>query len=144
VLVAVVKVDAPGSGSYYGAQTAAPLVKDMLYEALASRNGVINRSLFAGRRDSTPAEAARPASAAPASSAPPVVAVSWPYRPPNAPVPVGPVPDVSGSSLREAVAALHRRGYRVALRGFGSVSHTTPAAGDTASAGTTITVWADH
>ena len=145
VLVAVVKVDAPGSGSYYGAQTAAPLVKEMLYEALASRNGVINRSLFAGRRDTTPAEVTRPAAAgAPASSAPPVVSVSWPYRARDPRPVAGPVPDVTGSTLREAVAALHRRGYHVALRGFGPVTRTTPAAGDTASAGTTVTVWADH
>jgi cell division protein FtsI (penicillin-binding protein 3) len=142
VLVAVVKVDAPGSGSYYGGKTAAPLVKEMLYEALASRNGVVNRSLFAGRRDT--AEVSRPAATAPVSSAPPVVAVSWPYRA-REPRPVtGPIPDVSGSSLREAVAALHRRGYRVALHGFGAVTRTTPAAGDTASAGTTVTVWADR
>ena len=144
VLVAVVKVDAPGSGSYYGAQTAAPLVKEMLYEALASRNGVINRSLFAGRRDTAPPEASQPPTAAPASSTPPVVSVSWPYRARDPRPMAGPIPDVSGSSLREAVAALHRRGYRVALRGFGSVARTTPAAGDTASAGTTVTVWADH
>lgn len=143
VLVAVVKVDAPTSGSYYGAQTAAPLVKEMLYEALASRNGVINRSLFAGRHDTAAAEVSRPAVAA-QGKAPPTVAVNWPYRAPN-PRPVsGPVPDVRGSSLREAVAALHRRGYRVALRGFGAVARTLPAAGDTASAGTTVTVWAER
>jgi beta-lactam-binding protein with PASTA domain len=54
------------------------------------------------------------------------------------------VPDVSGSTVRAAAATLHRRGYSVLLHGFGTVSHTSPAAGDTASAGTTITVWADR
>lgn len=143
-LVAVVKVDAPGSGSYYGGQTAAPLVKEMLYEALASRNGVINRNLFAGRRDTSDAELARPAVPARVSAPAPVVAVNWPWRQ-REPQPVaGPVPDVSGTTVRAAVAALHRRGYRVALRGFGAVLRTTPAAGDTASPGTTITVWADR
>jgi len=142
-LVAVVKVDAPGSGSYYGGQTAAPLVKEMLYEALASRNGVVNRNLFAGRRDTAEVQLARPAAARPAESAP-VVAVSWPYRPREPRPAAGPVPDVTGVPLREAVAALHRRGYRVALKGFGAVSRTAPSAGDTASAGTTVTVWADR
>jgi len=143
VLLAVVQIDEATSGSYYGAQTAAPLVKEMLYEARASRNGVINRSLFAGRHDTAAAEVSRPAVAA-QGKAPPTVAVSWPYRAQD-PRPVsGPVPDVRGSSRREAVAALHRRGYRVALRGFGAVARTLPAAGDTASAGTTVTVWAER
>ena len=143
-LVAVVKVDAPGNGAYYGGQIAAPLVRQILYEALASRTSVINQNLFAGRRDTAEAQLARPTAPARRSEAAPVVAVSWPYRARDPrPVP-GPVPDVSGSSVRAAAATLHRRGYNVLLHGFGTVSHTSPAAGDTASAGTTITVWADR
>jgi cell division protein FtsI (penicillin-binding protein 3) len=140
-LVAVVKVDAPGSGSYYGGQTAAPLVKEMLYEALASPSGVINRNLFAGRRDTARVELAGPAVPSRVSTPPPVVAVSWPYRERTPKAVSGPVPDVTGASVRAAVAALHRRGYRVALHGVGSVTRTEPAAGDTAAAGTVVTVW---
>src|SRR4029078_4111355 len=99
----------------------------------------MHRSLSAGRRDTSSAEVPRPAVTAQGGSAPPVVAVSWAYRA-RAPKPVsGPVPDVSGSPLREAVAALHRRGYRVALHGFGAVARTLPAAGDNGSGGTTGT-----
>jgi cell division protein FtsI (penicillin-binding protein 3) len=142
-LVAVVKVDAPGSGSYYGGQTAAPLVKEMLYEALASPSGVINRNLFAGRRDTARVELAGPAVPSRVSTPPPVVAVSWPYRERTPKAVSGPVPDVTGASVRAAVAALHRRGYRVALHGVGSVTRTEPAAGDTAAAGTVVTVWTE-
>ena len=143
-LVAVVTVDAPGNGSYYGGQIAAPLVRQILYEALASRTSVINQNLFAGRRDTAEAELAHSAAQPRASEAPPVVAVRWPYaaRDPR-PAP-GPVPDVTGSSVRAAAAALHRRGYTVLLHGLGTVSHTSPAAGDTASSGATVTVWADR
>lgn len=143
-LVAVVKVDAPGNGSYYGGQIAAPLVRQILYEALASRTSVINQNLFAGRRDTTDAQLARPAVPARRSEPAPVVAVSWPYRARDPRPASGPIPDVTGSTVRTAAATLHRRGYSVLLHGFGTVSHTSPAAGDTASPGTTVTVWADR
>jgi cell division protein FtsI (penicillin-binding protein 3) len=143
-LVAVVKVDAPGNGVYYGGQIAAPLVRQILYEALASRTSVINQNLFAGRRDTAEAHLARPTVPERRSEAAPIVGVAWPYRAREPRPAPGPVPDVSGSSVRAAAATLHRRGYSVLLRGFGTVSHTSPAAGDTASAGTTITVWGDR
>jgi len=52
------------------------------------------------------------------------------------------VPDVTGRPLREAVRALHRRGFRVALKGWGVAHHTWPAAGDSAAAGATVTLFA--
>jgi hypothetical protein len=45
--------------------------------------------------------------------------------------------------VREAVHALHRRGFRVTLRGLGEVSRTMPPVGQTAVAGTAVTVWAE-
>jgi hypothetical protein len=69
--------------------------------------------------------------------------VTWPYVPDSgAAAPRRPVPDVEGRPLREAVLALHRRGFRVALKGWGVAEHTWPAAGDSARAGSVVTVFA--
>jgi len=50
---------------------------------------------------------------------------------------------VTGLRLREAVRALHRRGFRVALKGWGTAEHTWPAAGDSAATGATVTLFAE-
>ena len=65
----------------------------------------------------------------------PRVVLSWPYRPAEADAPARPVPNVSGRPVREAALALHRRGFRVTLRGLGRVTRTLPAAGETATPG---------
>jgi beta-lactam-binding protein with PASTA domain len=52
-----------------------------------------------------------------------------------------PVPAVTGASVRQAALALHRRGFRVDLRGLGAVDRTEPAAGVSAIRGSTVTVW---
>ncbi|MGH7516743.1 MAG: PASTA domain-containing protein, partial [Gemmatimonadales bacterium] len=53
-----------------------------------------------------------------------------------------PVPEVHGASVREAALALHRLGFQVDLRGLGRVARTSPAAGQSAAAGSTVVVWA--
>ena len=139
-LVVIVKIDNP-QGSYYGGTTAAPVTRMMLQQSLASRRVAIDRRRLA------PPEvqlAPTPVSAA-AGSAPrkPVVVVSWPYhRPDSRPDPV-PVPSVDGRSVREAALALHRRGFRMSLRGLGRVVRTAPAAGEPAPPGASVTVWAE-
>jgi len=135
-LVVIVKIDDP-KGNYYGGLTAAPLTKSMLQQALASHRVAIDRARLAT------ADAVEPASAArnePAPGAPPVV-VPWPPRPPDEAAAPLPVPDVQGVTVREAALALHRRGFRVDLRGTGRVARTTPGPGDAALPGTTVTVW---
>jgi len=47
---------------------------------------------------------------------------------------------VTGQSLRVAVRSLHRRGFRVSLRGWGRADHTVPAAGTPAAAGSVVTL----
>ncbi len=140
--VAIVKIDAPTGVSYYGAQTAAPLLKEMLLEALASPQSVVSRDLRAApagdERSAERLEPVRPAASVP------VVAVSWPYHSVDTTVAAGPVPDVSGTSVRAAAATLQRRGYRVSLHGFGQVTRTVPAAGETVRPGTTVAVWTDR
>ena len=137
-LVLVVKIDNPHKGSHFAAQTAAPVTRSMLEQALAARTVALDRA-----RLST---AAPPATAVPLEDDGGVVpyVVPWPYQPDS----VGErrrqtVPDVTGLRLREAVRALHRRGFRVALSGWGTAEHTWPAAGDSAATGATVTLFAE-
>ena len=129
-LVLVVKLDNPRIGSYFAAQTAAPVTRSMLEQALAARNVALDRA-----RLSNAVPAAEPAPLRDDGGVVPYV-VSWPYRPDTSlRVERRAVPDVAGQSLREATRALHRRGFRVALRGWGRAEHTWPAAGDSARVG---------
>jgi len=138
-LVLVVKIDNPHKGSYFAAQTAAPVTRSMLEQALAARTVALDRA-----RLST---AAPPTAAVPLEADGGVVpyVVPWPYRPDSAVVRRRQaVPDVTGLRLREAVRALHRRGFRVALKGWGTAEHTWPAAGDSAALGATVTLFAER
>src|SRR2546428_709407 len=136
-LVLVVKIDNPHKGSHFAAQTAAPVTRSMLEQALAARPVALARA-----RLST---AAPPTTAVPFEDDGGVVpyVVPWPYQPDS----VGAgrrqaVPDVTGLRLREAVRVLHRRGFRVTLKGWGTAEHTWPAAGDSAATGSTVTLFA--
>ena len=135
-LVVIVKIDNP-RGQYYGGLTAAPVTRMMLQQALASRRVAIDRGRLAAR-DSTVPETTKPLAAAPAG--PPAVVVTLPYRAPEAIAAPRPVPDVAGRSIREAALALHRRGFRVNLRGLGRVVRTVPAAGESARPGSSVLV----
>ncbi len=123
-LVVVVKIDNP-TGKYYGGLTAAPVTRTMLQQALASRRVAIDRSRLTPR-DSTAPRVQRRA-ATPAGMA--RVVLPWPYQPDRQSAVTRAVPDVAGRSVREAALALHRRGFRVSLRGLGRVSRTQPAGG---------------
>lgn len=137
-LVVIVKIDNP-QGDYYGGQTAAPLTRNMLQQALASREVAIDRN----RLGVEEVQAQTTAVAEP-PVARPVVTVGWPFRPDSAKArPLQEVPDVAGASVRRAVAALHRRGFKVVLRGMGTVIRTTPAAGDSTRVGRTVMVWTE-
>ena len=134
-IVVVVKIDDP-QGNYYGGSVAAPLTKSMLERALASRTVAIDRRRLTG--------AATPAAAAPAAAPdedPEIVPVAWPWHP-DSTAPIGAVvPATVGLPVRQAVEALHRRGFRVILHGLGAVTRSSPAAGDSATTGTAVTVW---
>jgi cell division protein FtsI (penicillin-binding protein 3) len=137
-LVVIVKIDNP-QGNYYGGLTAAPVTRTMLQQALASRRVAIDRSRLTvpdngSRRELGPA-------ASPVSMA--RVVLSWPYDAADVKVKSLPVPEVVGQSVREAALALHRRGFRVNLRGLGRVSRTAPPGGEPALPGTAVTVWAE-
>ncbi len=138
-LVVVVKIDNP-RGNYYGGLTAAPVTRMMLQQALASRRVAIDRGRLAAR-DSTAPEVRKTLAAE--SAGPPPVVVALPYRPPERSTAARPVPDVAGRSIREAALALHRRGFRVSLRGLGRVVRTIPAAGESARPGSAVLVLAE-
>jgi cell division protein FtsI (penicillin-binding protein 3) len=140
-LVAIVTIDEP-EGVYYGSQTAAPLTKDILEQALASRNQAFDYQRLAARDSLRVPE--RPRAAAqerPGEAA--VVAVDWPAKPNGAVNAIRPVPDVAGRPAREAIALLHAEGFRVAVDGLGAVSATEPRAGTPVRTGATITIQAD-
>src|SRR5881296_2841973 len=137
-LVLVVKIDNPHKGSYFAAQTAAPVTRSMLEQALSARTVALDRA-----RLSTAAPRAVATRAEDDGGLVPYV-VPWPYRPDSAgTAPRLAVPDVTGVGMREAARTLHRRGFRVALRGWGVAEHTWPAAGDSAAAGSMVTLFAD-
>jgi len=136
-LVLVVKIDNPHKGSYFAAQTAAPVTRSMLEQTLAAGTVALDRA-----RLST---AAPRAAAAPLEDGGGVVpyVVPWPYRPDSTGAALRlTVPDVTNLGMREAVRRLHRRGFRVALRGWGAAEHTWPAAGDSATVGSVVTLFA--
>jgi cell division protein FtsI (penicillin-binding protein 3) len=136
-LVVIVKIDNP-QGKYYGGLTAAPVTRTMLQQALASRRVAIDRSRLA---DSATSPRQHPAASV---AAPPTtrVVLPWPYRSENSAAAARPVPQVEGRTIREAVLALHREGFRVGLRGLGRVSRTAPSSGEIVKPGTLVTVWA--
>jgi cell division protein FtsI (penicillin-binding protein 3) len=137
-LVVIVKIDNP-RGDYYGGLTAAPVTRTMLQQALASRRVAIDRSRLTVRDKAFRKE---PSPATSAVSLTRVV-LSWPYQITEPKVKPLPIPDLAGESVREAALALHRRGFRVNLRGMGRVSRTAPPAGEPAQPGTAVSVWAE-
>lgn len=138
-LVVIVKIDHP-RGNYYGGLTAAPVTRTMLEQALASRRVAIDRGRLAERDSAAPESKRLLAGEAPG---PPPVVVSLPYRAPPESTSPRPVPDVAGRSIREAALALHRRGFRVDLRGLGRVVRTVPAGGENARPGSAVMVVAE-
>jgi len=136
-LVVVMKIDNPQKGSYFAAQTAAPVTRSMLEQALAARTVALDRARLSN---------VAPAERAPLEEPDGVVPylVPWPYVPDSAqPRVERSVPDVTGKSLREAARTLHQRGFHVVLKGWGVVHHTWPAAGERAPAGSTVTMFAE-
>src|SRR6266478_5281852 len=139
-LVVVMKIDNPQRGSYFAAQTAAPVTRSMLEQALAARTVALDRARLtnvastADRRE-TPLD--EPDGVVP-------YVMQWPYVPDTATAqPDRVVPNVTGRPLREAARTLHRRGFHVVVKGWGVIHHTWPAAGEHAAAGTTVTVFAE-
>jgi membrane peptidoglycan carboxypeptidase len=113
--VILVKInDPPARGeSYFAAKAAAPVARTVLEAAVAARDASLDRGALAARKPA-PAETTVVAAAADIASS---VTVDLPLRPTHS-GPIGApraVPEVHGMSLRAAVHALHRAGFRVEL-----------------------------
>jgi cell division protein FtsI (penicillin-binding protein 3) len=139
-LVAVVTIDRPHAGAYYGGVIAAPLTAEMLRQALAARRSVIDRGVLedADVEGAKPAaRAGRPAPVEVSAAIPSSVRVPLPSAAPQQ-QPVVVVPEVTGRTVRSAAFALHQRGLRVRVDGSGVVIRSVPAAGDSLAAGKTV------
>jgi cell division protein FtsI (penicillin-binding protein 3) len=142
-LVVVVKIDDP-KGVHYGGETAAPLTRSMLEEALAARQSAIDRLRLVEQGPAEPGVAA--GAPAPVEQEEPPEQRAVVVLPVSSKQPARSrtlVPGVAGVSIRRAANALHRRGFRVAVYGKGAVTRTTPAAGDSAAVGSLVTVFAE-
>jgi cell division protein FtsI (penicillin-binding protein 3) len=138
-LVVLVKINEPHT-KFYGGETAAPLTRTMLLEALTARRSALDRNRpevpvvelsdsAPGSGDDEPEESR--------------VVLQLPLASDSTDRGELPIPNVAGANVRRAVSTLHQRGFRVAVRGSGRVDRTTPKAGESAGRGSTVTVWAE-
>ena len=138
LFVLYVMLDRPRTGGYYGGIVAAPIVKNMLVQALA----LPDSPLDPGRDDEPPPR--RAPSPRREVAVLPVRRVQLPLRADSARPPVGvAVPDLSGWRVREGLHAVHQRGLKPRLVGEGRIVRTEPMAGDTLMPGSTLTVYAE-
>lgn len=155
-LVAVVKIDEPSVGAYYGGLVAAPTAKKMLDDALASGAigfddvglvvkpaGGLAAQSPAPRASAETSTAAASRQGEPAERPESTAVVLLPLRP-RATVASAPVtvPGLAGQSLRQAAYALHRRGLAVNVHGAGRVARSEPGAGAQVIPGTTVDLYA--
>ncbi len=139
-VVVYVMIDRPSGMAFYGGLVAAPMVRNILQQSLASRTSPLDRATVV------------PPAASPRET-PLIVAVSRPLRRmswPPAPVArtdtiPSTIPMVHGLSVRDAILALHRAGYAVRLmgRGTGLARRTDPSAGDSVPRASVVTLYAD-
>ncbi len=161
-LVFLVKLDQP-QGAYYGGSTAAPVIRATLTAALASRDAPLDRravaveprepghaavaltaadperaAILTGARGSSAAAGATDAGP---GADPFVFALGEaPPDPSTAAAAPRPVPHVEGLPLRDAARRLYVQGFRVRVKGGGSVRSSAPAEGTVMDPGTVVTL----
>jgi cell division protein FtsI (penicillin-binding protein 3) len=140
-LVIILKVDR-SRHQYFGGSVAAPVVRTMLNEALAARRIAIDRSRFVEPSVSASTGSVSPAPVSADESAVTVVR-SWPPVAGVEPAdPGAQIPQVMGLTVRQAVLQLHRRGFRVSLKGTGDrIVQAAPAGGQTLTRGGKVIIW---
>jgi cell division protein FtsI (penicillin-binding protein 3) len=135
--VLYVMLDRPRGSGYYGGIVAAPIVRNMLVQALALPDSPLEPG-----RDEQPAPRRTP----PANevAALPLRRVSLPLKADSGRAATGvAIPDLAGWRVREGLHAVHQRGLKVRLVGDGRIVRTQPVAGDTLTPGSTLTVYAE-
>ena len=145
--VIIVKLDNP-KATIFGGTAAAPVSKIVLQAAIASRDAALDRSALASSESLSKIEdttvistgdVARADAAPDTDDTPPPVVVALPARAPavHAAAPRA-VPVVKGMTIRAAVYALHRAGFRVQASGSGTAESTLPNAGAVLNAGAVV------
>jgi cell division protein FtsI (penicillin-binding protein 3) len=134
-VVLYVMINRPNSGEIYGGRVAAPMVRDILQQVLATPSSPLDRSRWLERvvMPRTPPREAGSGAAR---------LVRFPLDTTDARTPMHAIPEVTGLPPREAIHRLHQRGFTVHLRGMGTITSTTPLAGDSLPAGATVTLFA--
>jgi cell division protein FtsI (penicillin-binding protein 3) len=139
--VMLVKLDDP-KGAYVGGKAAAPVSKIVLEAALAARDASLDRDALPAPESLVPVVAesgapdAAPTAAVALADVPAVFTLPRRAVPRRAGQSARVVPRVRGLSIRAAVLALHRAGFRVTVTSVGvAASGTVPAAGALASPG---------
>ena len=152
--VVLVKLDSP-KRAFYGGEVAAPVSAVVLRAALAARDAALDRASLAVEEQQVPLAARSSAIASaerenephtedkkrsdparvdaapysePAPSPARLVALPLKVKPDRVAAAQGVVPDVSGMTVRSAVRALHKAGFRVTLA-YAQGVPTVPAAG---------------
>lgn len=139
--VILVKLDNPRT-DIFGGKTAAPVSKIVLQAALAARDAALDRSTLVSPESLvTVTDTTVHATPPDDDTLPPAVLDVGRVRR-TAPLaqPARAIPNVRGLTLRAAVYALHRGGFRVQLDGYGSPVSTAPAAGTIAQPGALVHV----
>jgi cell division protein FtsI (penicillin-binding protein 3) len=139
-LVFLVKLD---RGGQYGGAVAAPVTRATLAAAMAARATPLDRRAVAL---SLPDPGVTDVSVQPGRAGPWLPPAPGPFvfrlaaGAPREAVLAGAValPDVRGSSARDAAASLHAAGFRVELEGVGEVRKMVPGAGSVAERGSLI------
>ena len=132
-LVMVIKLDDPAREYWSAAMTAAPVTRRVLLQLLAARTSVLNRAALQAERVAAAVDTVREPDVEP-------WVIAWPVPSQEEGERDVAVPDVIGSSVRDAAAALHAVGFRVQVEGWGRVVRTTPSAGTAAEVGALVTV----
>ena len=140
-MVIIVKVDR-SRHQYFGGSVAAPVVRTMLNEALASQRIAIDRSRFV----ELPVMEGIVLAEAPPSPADEQVATvvrNWPPVSGDEPIDSETeIPEVVGLTVRQAVLQLHRSGFRVSLKGTGDrIVQSAPASGVALAGGGKVIIW---
>ncbi|UCF41073.1 MAG: transpeptidase family protein [Gemmatimonadota bacterium] len=132
-IVMVVKLDDPRGA--YARLTAAPISREVVEQLLAAQSGALDRARLTAEGPTASSDPAIAAGTVP-------YVVEWPPQEARDPAAPSTVPDVTGSSLRDAARALHRAGLRMQVEGWGTVTRTDPPAGTRLAPGTLVTVTA--
>jgi hypothetical protein len=139
-LVFLVKVD---RGAEYGGAVAAPVTRATLAAAMAARATPLDRRAVALSLPNGGAGVAGGTGGGPGRWLPPAPGPFVFRVATGAPREAGwsrtaPVPDVGGTSARDAAAALHAAGFRVRIDGVGQVLRMEPRGGSEAERGSLI------